>query len=399
MVSASEHPAVRGRDEHRLVRAEHLRRLGHEVHAAEHDRARVGAGRDAGQRERVADVVGDVLDQRILVVVRQDDRVAFPRQPVDLVLPRLACATSTVIDAFLSLAVFACQAITGATDSIAPWPPTGIVTWSTGRAIRTRCSRSCCPCATAGCACCCGAGARRPSGAAGRCPGAGWTPDERLREAIARHLATKVDVRELAHLEQLATHSAVDRDPRTRVLATAYLGLVPSDVDPQLPSDTAWHPVDELPRTGVRPPLLHRGRGRAAARQAVLHQHRLRAGAARVHDLRAARHHQRRARLRGRCDEPDPRAHAAAPHRVDRAHRVVGHLRRATGDGLPVRPARTDCQRSVRRVQATSMTASLDQPKPPRLGEPGRVVLRVLRSYMCWPRSWVNHILWWVLSK
>lgn len=80
-------------------------------------------------------------------------------------------------------------------------------------------------------------------------PGGGVRADERLRVAISRHLATKVDVRELAHLEQLATHSAVDRDPRTRVLATAYLGLVPSDIHPELPSDTAWHPVDELPRT------------------------------------------------------------------------------------------------------------------------------------------------------
>ena len=78
-------------------------------------------------------------------------------------------------------------------------------------------------------------------------PGGGVEPTERLREAIARHLAEKVDVRELAHREQLATHSAVDRDPRGRVLATAYLGLVPADVDPALPRDTAWQPVDDLP--------------------------------------------------------------------------------------------------------------------------------------------------------
>lgn len=80
-------------------------------------------------------------------------------------------------------------------------------------------------------------------------PGGGVEPTERLREAIARHLATKVDVRELAYIEQLATHSAVHRDPRARVLATAYLGLVPSDVHAAFPSDTAWHPVDELPTT------------------------------------------------------------------------------------------------------------------------------------------------------
>jgi 8-oxo-dGTP diphosphatase len=80
-------------------------------------------------------------------------------------------------------------------------------------------------------------------------PGGGVLPTERLREAITRQLASKVDVRELAYVEQLATHSAVHRDPRARVLATAYLSLVPSDVDAQLPADTAWHPVDKLPPT------------------------------------------------------------------------------------------------------------------------------------------------------
>jgi 8-oxo-dGTP diphosphatase len=80
-------------------------------------------------------------------------------------------------------------------------------------------------------------------------PGGGVRPDQRLRDAITAHLAGKVDVRGVAHLEQLATHSAVHRDPRARVLATAYLGLVPSDNEPHVPADTAWHPVDELPRT------------------------------------------------------------------------------------------------------------------------------------------------------
>jgi 8-oxo-dGTP diphosphatase len=80
-------------------------------------------------------------------------------------------------------------------------------------------------------------------------PGGGVEPDERLREAITRHLATKVDIRELAYVEQLATHSAPHRDPRGRVLATAYLGLVPVDASAALPADTAWHPVDALPPT------------------------------------------------------------------------------------------------------------------------------------------------------
>lgn len=80
-------------------------------------------------------------------------------------------------------------------------------------------------------------------------PGGSVRPAERLREAITRHLAEKVDVRELAHLEQLATHSAVDRDPRGRVLATGYLGVMPCDVSPALPADTRWLPVADLPGT------------------------------------------------------------------------------------------------------------------------------------------------------
>jgi ADP-ribose pyrophosphatase YjhB (NUDIX family) len=80
-------------------------------------------------------------------------------------------------------------------------------------------------------------------------PGGGVRADERLRTAILRQLSEKVDVREVAHLEQLATHSNIKRDPRGRVLATAYLGIVPSSATPLLPTDTAWLPVADLPHT------------------------------------------------------------------------------------------------------------------------------------------------------
>ena len=78
-------------------------------------------------------------------------------------------------------------------------------------------------------------------------PVGGVRRDQRLREALAEHLDAKVHVPQIGWLEQVATHSKVDRDPRARVLATAYLVLVPVDVDPALPHDTAWHPVDDLP--------------------------------------------------------------------------------------------------------------------------------------------------------
>jgi ADP-ribose pyrophosphatase YjhB (NUDIX family) len=78
-------------------------------------------------------------------------------------------------------------------------------------------------------------------------PGGYLGPDETLEASIRRHLAAKVDVRELSHLEQLETCSDPARVPRERQLATAYLGLVPTDADPSLPADTAWHRVDDLP--------------------------------------------------------------------------------------------------------------------------------------------------------
>lgn len=80
-------------------------------------------------------------------------------------------------------------------------------------------------------------------------PGGRLGADERLGASVARHLAENVDVDSLAHLEQLETRSDPARDPRERVLATAYLGLVPVGAEPVLPPDTAWHPVDALPET------------------------------------------------------------------------------------------------------------------------------------------------------
>ncbi|MFL5917321.1 MAG: NUDIX hydrolase [Gaiellaceae bacterium] len=79
-------------------------------------------------------------------------------------------------------------------------------------------------------------------------PGGYLAESETLEESIRRQLAEKVDVRELAHLEQLETRSDPQRTPHEWQLATAYVGLVPSDVDPRVPDDTDWHPVDDLPR-------------------------------------------------------------------------------------------------------------------------------------------------------
>lgn len=71
--------------------------------------------------------------------------------------------------------------------------------------------------------------------------------DETMGACVARHLATKVELGEIAHLEQLETRSDPERDPFRRTIATAYLGVVPTDADPQLPDTAAWVDAESLP--------------------------------------------------------------------------------------------------------------------------------------------------------
>ena len=65
-------------NEHRLVRVDELRGLGHEMHAAENDDVGIGLGRFHCERQRVSDDIGDRIENfRNLIVVREYDRVAF----------------------------------------------------------------------------------------------------------------------------------------------------------------------------------------------------------------------------------------------------------------------------------------------------------------------------------
>jgi 8-oxo-dGTP diphosphatase len=91
--------------------------------------------------------------------------------------------------------------------------------------------------------------ARDPFAGAWSLPGGTLGPGETLEASIIRHLATKVDLRDVAHLEQLGTWSDPGRHPERWELATAYLGLVPLGIEPSVPDDTRWHPIDALPST------------------------------------------------------------------------------------------------------------------------------------------------------
>ncbi len=80
-------------------------------------------------------------------------------------------------------------------------------------------------------------------------PGGVLAPGETLESSIRRHLADKVDLAEVAHLEQVSTYSEPQRNPVEWEIATGYLGLVPLGVEPSVPADTSWQPVDALPAT------------------------------------------------------------------------------------------------------------------------------------------------------
>ena len=105
--------------------------------------------------------------------------------------------------------------------------------------------------------------ARVPAAGRWALPGGRLDPTERLERSIRRHLAAKVDVRELSHLEQLETRF----DPAAARVTTAYLGLVRAGLDPAVPADTRWHPVHALPPTAFEHGAIVRaGRDRLRAK-------------------------------------------------------------------------------------------------------------------------------------
>src|SRR5919108_398603 len=109
--------------------------------------------------------------------------------------------------------------------------------------------------------------AREPFSGAWSLPGGYLESGHTLEESIRSQLARKVDVAELSWLEQLETLSEPDRHPREWQLATAYLGLVPRGLDPAVPPDTAWHPVERLPTMAFDPePIVLAGRERLRAK-------------------------------------------------------------------------------------------------------------------------------------
>ena len=137
--------------------------------------------------------------------------------------------------------------------------------------------------------CSSGSARARRSPAPGRCPAATSSPVHALDDSIRTQLARKVDVAELSWLEQLETVGDPDRHPDEWQLATAYLG--PGAARPR-PGAARRHERG-TPSTSLPEPMAfdhgrdRARRARAPAREALVYEHRLRAGAARVLDLGA----------------------------------------------------------------------------------------------------------------
>ncbi|MET0699852.1 MAG: NUDIX domain-containing protein [Mycobacterium sp.] len=109
--------------------------------------------------------------------------------------------------------------------------------------------------------------AQEPQRGAWSLPGGSLRHDEDMTSSVRRQLAEKVDLREIAHLEQLAVFSDPQRVPTTRTIASTFLGLVPSPATPELPPDTRWHPVSALPPMAFdHGPMVAHARARLVAK-------------------------------------------------------------------------------------------------------------------------------------
>lgn len=80
-------------------------------------------------------------------------------------------------------------------------------------------------------------------------PGGLILPQETAEDSARRHMKNKAGISD-AYLEQLYSFSAIDRDPRGRVVSVAYLALLPIDRANKikLPPGALWMSVKNIPK-------------------------------------------------------------------------------------------------------------------------------------------------------
>lgn len=84
-------------------------------------------------------------------------------------------------------------------------------------------------------------------------PGGLVAPKETLEQSVERHMLAKAGLKDV-YFEQLYTFGRIDRDPRGRVVAVAYMILLPSNsFKPKTTSaysEIKWFAAKNLPRLG-----------------------------------------------------------------------------------------------------------------------------------------------------
>lgn len=78
-------------------------------------------------------------------------------------------------------------------------------------------------------------------------PGGMILPHETADDSVKRHMETKAGVTAPAYMEQLYAFSAVDRDPRGRVVSVAYIAVIPGQKAGMANPRAVWMDVRKLP--------------------------------------------------------------------------------------------------------------------------------------------------------
>lgn len=78
-------------------------------------------------------------------------------------------------------------------------------------------------------------------------PGGMILPDETADDSVRRHMKAKAGVEFPSYMEQLYAFSAIDRDPRGRVVSVAYLALIPAEDARKVSASAIWADIRKLP--------------------------------------------------------------------------------------------------------------------------------------------------------
>ncbi|MDO8521231.1 MAG: NUDIX hydrolase [bacterium] len=78
-------------------------------------------------------------------------------------------------------------------------------------------------------------------------PGGMILPEETADDSVKRHMKAKAGIESPSYIEQLCAFSAIDRDPRGRVVSVAYFAIIPAKRAQSINRSALWAEVRKLP--------------------------------------------------------------------------------------------------------------------------------------------------------